>query len=60
MSILRYSLLNKYDRVVVRTEYAKEKLTEDYKKLKDITKIEVLVNQFCLPNYTHAKGQFGI
>lgn len=43
-------LLDKYDRVVVRPEYAKDLLLKEYDKLSDISRIEVLVNQICIPN----------
>lgn len=47
-------LLDKYERVVVRPEYGKTDLLKDYDKLKDLSKIEVLVNQICVWNCTYA------
>ena len=43
-------LLDKFDRVVVRPEYSLKTLLTDYKKLLDISRIEVLVNQVCIPD----------
>ena len=43
-------LLDKFDRVVVRPEYSLDTLLKDYDKLSDLSKIEVLVNQVCVPN----------
>lgn len=43
-------LLKKYDKVVVRPEFAKYYLNDCYKKIDDISRIEVLLNQVCVPN----------
>lgn len=43
-------LLDKFDRVVVRPEYSLKTLLSDYEKISDILKIEVLVNQICIPD----------
>lgn len=43
-------LLDKYERVVVRPEYSKDLLLKEYDKLSDISRIEVLINQVCIPN----------
>lgn len=40
-------LSKKYDKVVVRPEFSKFYLNEYYRKIKDISKIEVLLNQTC-------------
>ena len=43
-------LLKKYDLVVVRPEYSMEPLLENPSLIDDITRIEVLINQICVPN----------
>ncbi len=43
------NLIDKYDRVVIRPEFVKYK-SEDFSRIKDISKIEVLVNQHCAVN----------
>ena len=43
-------LLKEYDRVVVRPEYSRSTLLKHPEYIDDISKIEVLINQTCLPN----------
>lgn len=43
-------LLKEYDQVVVRPEYSQNVLAEQYKYIDDISRIEVLINQTCVPN----------
>lgn len=50
-------LLDKFDRVVVRPEYAKSTLLEDYDKISDMSRIEVLINQICVHNCTFAQKE---
>ena len=53
------NLIDKYDRVVIRPEFVKYK-SEDFSKIKDISKIEVLVNQHCVANCENSKIDFKI
>lgn len=43
-------LLDKYNKVVVRPEFARRYLIEDTHGIKDISRIEVLLNQRCSPD----------
>lgn len=43
------NLLEKFDRVVVRPEYSISSLEKDAEQIKDIKKIEVLINETCIP-----------
>lgn len=47
-------IMDKYNRVVIRPEYALEKLEKDKDRIKDITKFEVHLNETCVPNCPHA------
>lgn len=46
--------IDKYRRVVVRPEFVIEKLEKDYDKIKDISKLEVHINETCIPNCINA------
>jgi hypothetical protein len=48
------NLLNKYDRVVMRSEYALNN-NFDFKNIKDISRIELLINQNCVQNCTNSE-----
>lgn len=47
-------MLKKYDVVVVRPEYSRDVLVEHPEYIDDISRIEVLINQTCMPNCPHA------
>lgn len=51
-------LLKKYDKVVVRPEFAKYYLPDNYQKINDISRIEVLINQSCHPNCPIAMNHY--
>lgn len=46
--------IDKYNRVVIRPEYAIEKLEKDLDRIKDVGKLEVHINETCLPNCPYA------
>ena len=48
------SLMDKYERIVTRPEYIIENFEKDIPRLKDISKIEVHINETCLPNCPYA------
>ena len=51
-------LLKEYDMVVVRPEYSRTVLLEHPEYIDDISKIEVLINQTCVPNCPLAMSHY--
>ncbi|MBE7707443.1 MAG: hypothetical protein E7Z88_01925 [Cyanobacteria bacterium SIG27] len=51
-------LLKKYDLVVVRPEYSMGPLVENPNLIDDISRIEALINQRCVPNCPRAKQHY--
>ncbi len=51
-------MLDKFDRVVARPEYVKYKIREEAHLLNDIERIEILLNQTCLPNCPFAAKHY--
>lgn len=51
-------LLKNYNKVVVRPEFAKIHLPNICEKINDISKIEVLINQICVPNCPIATSHY--
>lgn len=52
------TLLKKYDKVVIRPEFAKYHLPKVYTDFDDLSKIEVLVNQSCVPSCPLATNHY--
>ena len=50
-------LLNLYDMIVVRPEFSKFHLIHGYNDI-DITKLEIIVNQTCIPNCNYTKEHY--
>ncbi len=48
------SLMDKYERIVFRPEYSRKKLLKHLNEIKDLSKVEVLINQVCINNCQEA------
>lgn len=48
------SLMDKYERIVLRPEYSRKKLLKHLNEIKDLSKVEVLINQVCINNCKEA------
>ncbi len=51
-------MLDKFDRVVARPEYVKYKLKDEAHLISDLPRIEILLNQTCLPNCPFAAKHY--
>lgn len=51
-------MLDKFDRVVTRPEYVKYKLKDEAHLISDLPRIEILLNQTCLPNCPFAAKHY--
>ncbi|MCQ2788837.1 MAG: hypothetical protein MJ229_00520 [bacterium] len=48
------SLIDKYERIVLRPEYSRRRLLKHLNDIKDLSKVEVLINQVCINNCKEA------